>query len=150
MPGERGEGSGQRALGEKRLGRGRAFKMPELESEYSRHYSDEQFWEKLKKFALKAGHEIVEKVLILYYTLQQPGTPVWAKSVIVGSLGYFILPADAIPDLTPIVGFSDDLGVLVLALATVATHVTDKIKERAKKKTSEWLGDGKGKVAAQT
>lgn len=29
---------------------------------------DKSFWNKLKKFALTAGQEVVEKALILYYT----------------------------------------------------------------------------------
>ncbi|MGJ3196969.1 DUF1232 domain-containing protein [Peribacillus castrilensis] len=37
----------------------------------------------------------------MFYTLQKPTTPAWAKTVIVGALGYFILPIDLIPDLIP-------------------------------------------------
>ena len=47
----------------------------------------------------------------------------WAKATIVGALGYFITPLDAIVDLTPVVGYADDLGVLALAIAAVATYV---------------------------
>ena len=106
----------------------------------AQHYSRNGFWNKLRNFARTAGREVVEHALSLYYTAQAPETPAWAKTVIYGTLGYFILPIDAIPDLIPGVGFSDDLGALVAALATVGIHVTPEIKERAKKKAAEWFG----------
>ncbi|PEO50494.1 hypothetical protein CN563_02685 [Bacillus sp. AFS026049] len=51
----------------------------------------------MKKFGKKAGVKVVYVALLLFYTLQKPTTPVWAKTVIVGALGYFILPIDLIP-----------------------------------------------------
>jgi hypothetical protein len=53
-------------------------------------YSDESFWEKVKRFALKAGKEVIEKALILYYSFSDKDTPVWAKGVLLAALGYFI------------------------------------------------------------
>ena len=37
----------------------------------------------------------------------------YRKSVVVAALIYFISPFDAIPDLTPVVGFLDDMGVIL-------------------------------------
>ena len=108
---------------------------------YGKYYSQDSFWKKLLNFARTAGREVVENALSLYYTAQAPDTPTWAKTVITGALGYFILPTDAIPDLIPAVGYGDDLGALVAALAAVAVHVTPEIKARAKKKTAEWFGE---------
>ena len=62
-------------------------------------------------------------VLTLYYCLLDPDTPAKAKAVIVSALGYFIFPMDAIFDAVPVVGYSDDLGVLALALAAVLMHI---------------------------
>ena len=107
----------------------------------STHYSEPDLWEKIKQFAKRAGTEVIEKVLILYYAAQSPDTPAWAKGLIYGALGYFILPVDAIPDAIPVVGFSDDLGVLVGALGAVAMSITPEIKALAKKKMSEWFND---------
>jgi len=36
------------------------------------------------------------------------------KALIIGALLYFINPFDAIPDLTPYLGFLDDVGVITL------------------------------------
>ena len=109
-------------------------------NEYSKEYSESSFWDKVKKFASKAGSKVIYTALKLYYTLQSPDTPVWAKAAIIGALGYFISPVDAIPDIIPVVGFSDDLGVLALAVTTVATNITPAIKAQAKAKAGEWFG----------
>lgn len=108
---------------------------------FEQYYSEDNFWQKLLNFARAAGREVVEQALSLYYTAQDPDTPTWAKTVIYGALGYFIFPVDAIPDVTPAVGYGDDLGVLVAALATVAAHVTPEIKNHAKEKVAEWFGE---------
>lgn len=108
---------------------------------YAEAYSDKSLWKKVAEFALKAGKEVIEKVLILYYCLQDSDTPAWAKVQIVGALGYFIVLTDAIPDLIPVVGFADDLGVLVLALAVVAVHVKEEHKRQAEEKLKTWFGE---------
>lgn len=111
------------------------------EQGFAKDYSEDGFWEKVKKFAKIAGSEVIGKALQLYYTMQLPSTPVWAKVVIIAALGYFISPIDAIPDAIPVVGYADDLGVLVAALATVSSYVTDEVKAKAKAKLAEWFGE---------
>lgn len=103
-------------------------------------YSDESFWEKVKKFAKVAGKEVIEKSLWLYYAAQRPETPLWAKTVIYGALAYFICPVDAIPDVIPVVGFVDDLGALAAALATVAVYINDEVKTKTSVKLKNWFG----------
>ncbi len=115
--------------------------QPDPETQgYAREYSEAGFWTKVKGFAAKAGREVVERALQLYLTAQDPDTPRWAQATIYSALGYFIFPADAVPDLTPVVGFTDDLGVLAAAIATVAMHITPDIRNRAREKSDEWLG----------
>ena len=122
--------------------------MTEGPDHFRQAYSETSFWAKVKKFSLAAGREVIEKALILYYTLGEPGVPAWAKAVITGALGYFIFPADAIPDVTPVVGFADDLGVLVAALATVVMHVTPEAKRRAAETLQSLFGDSEGGSAS--
>jgi uncharacterized membrane protein YkvA (DUF1232 family) len=105
------------------------------------NYSDSGFWEKIKKYAKTAGKEVIEKALYLYYAAQESETPMWAKSVIYGALAYFIFPLDAIPDITPVIGYTDDLGTLAAAIATVSMYITDDVKSKAKQKLSDWFGD---------
>jgi uncharacterized membrane protein YkvA (DUF1232 family) len=108
---------------------------------FSRRYSEEGFWDKLFRFAKTAGSEVVERALQLYYAAQDPQTPMWAKTVIYGALGYFITPLDAIPDVIPGAGYSDDLGALVMALATVMMYITPEVKAKARTKISDWFGE---------
>ena len=115
--------------------------MTDESKPYKQAYSESSFWKKIKHFSLAAGREVVEKALILYFTLGEPGVPIWAKTTITVALGYFIFPADAIPDLTPAVGYADDLGVLVAALATVAVHVTPQARRRASETLQKIFGD---------
>jgi uncharacterized membrane protein YkvA (DUF1232 family) len=103
-------------------------------------YSETGFWEKLTGYALQAGKDVVEKALMLYYAAQRPDTPSWAKTTAFAALAYFILPTDAIPDLTPMIGYTDDLGALTVAIATIAAYIDDDVKKRAANKLEEWFG----------
>ena len=110
-------------------------------NKYEEAYSDDGFWDKLKHYAKSAGKEVVEKALLLYYAGNEESAPAWAKATVVASLGYFIAPLDAIVDLTPAVGYADDLGVLVLALAAVATYINDNVREKTAVKMVQWFGE---------
>lgn len=107
--------------------------------DYQDEFSDDGFWSKVTKYAKKAGHEVIEKALWLYYAAQGPETPIWAKTAIYGALGYFILPLDVIPDFAPVVGYSDDLGVLGTALVTVSSYINKDVKEQAAQKLNDWF-----------
>ena len=109
------------------------------DNEFEKEFSDNGFWDKVKKFAKSAGEAVLEPALKLYYAAQDPETPAWAKTTIYGALGYFISPVDAIPDITPLVGYSDDLGVLVAATAAVAAHVKEEHKAKAKDTLKQWF-----------
>jgi uncharacterized membrane protein YkvA (DUF1232 family) len=115
--------------------------VTEHEDKYSRSFSEESFWEKVKQVAMKAGCKVIFAALILYYTFVKPETPTWAKASIVGALGYFIFPLDAIPDLTPLLGYGDDLGVLAMAISTVAAHVDQDVIDKAEAKLKEWFAE---------
>ena len=108
-------------------------------NDYSKHYSEESFWKKIQRTVLKASREVVEKALTLYFCLQDPDTPAKAKAVIVSALGYLIFPMDAIPDAILGLGFSDDLAVLVAALAMVATHIKPVHVNKAREKMTQWF-----------
>ncbi len=113
-------------------------------NEFEDAYSDQGFRDKLKKYARIAGRVVVEKALLLYYAMQEEKAPAWAKATIAGALGYFIVPLDAIADITPAVGYADDLGVLVLAVAAVATYINDDVREKTTTKMQDWFGDPDG------
>lgn len=110
-----------------------------VQSEFAKEYSEKKFWDKVQRFALSAGVKVVYAGLLLFYALREPTTPGRAKAIIIGALGYFISPLDAIIDITPIVGYADDLGVMVLALASVAMYINDNVRTQARKKLKEWF-----------
>ena len=114
------------------------------ERDYAAEYSDESFWAKVVAFALKAGREVIRWSLTLYYCLQDKDTPKWARTVIVGALGYFIFPADVIPDFVPGAGYTDDLAVLVAAVATVLAHIKPEHRGQAEERMKEWFGNARG------
>lgn len=108
---------------------------------YSGKYNQKVLIEKLKKNTVKAGQKLVYTVLLLYYTLQKDNVPLKAKAVIIGALGYFIAPFDAFPDFLPLVGYTDDFGALMMALATVAMYIDQDVKDKAKAQLTGWFGE---------
>lgn len=116
-------------------------KLEKQMEEAGKHFSDDKLWGKLKKFAKKAGASVVYAVLLLYYTLQKPEVPMKTKTIIIGALGYFILPLDLIPDVVVGLGYTDDLGALGIALFQVAMYIDEDIKIQAKEKLKNWFGD---------
>jgi uncharacterized membrane protein YkvA (DUF1232 family) len=110
-----------------------------MDENYSQSFSEESFWEKLRRYAKIAGREVVEKALTLFYALKDKDTPVWAKGIITAALGYFIVPMDAIPDIAPFIGFADDLGALGLALASVLAHIKDEHRSKARVQLGKWF-----------
>ncbi len=107
---------------------------PSPDPNYDEAYSKQSFRKKVAAYAPAAGREVIRGALVLYRCLRDPNTPKWARARIIGALGYFIFPLDAIPDVVPVAGFSDDLGVLALALATVAFHIKPEHKQKAEEK----------------
>ncbi|MGO9122051.1 MAG: YkvA family protein [Desulfomonilaceae bacterium] len=73
----------------------------------------------MKKHAKRLGEKGLRHALFLYYTLQVPSVPKWAKTVIIGALGYLIFTLDALSDFIPVPGLTDDLRVLAAAIATL-------------------------------
>ncbi|MEM6580402.1 MAG: YkvA family protein, partial [Pseudomonadota bacterium] len=110
-------------------------------AQYQQAFTENRFWQKLRRYAATAGREVVEKALLLFYAAQEEQAPRWAKATIAGALGYFIVPIDAIADLTPGVGYADDLGVLVLAIAAVASYINDDVRDKADAKMRAWFGE---------
>lgn len=106
--------------------------------EFKEKYSNRGFWEKLKGNFSKISNNTIEKALTLYYALRDEDTPAWAKTVIAGALGYFIFPIDAVPDILPALGYSDDVLVLIAALTTVGLNLKDKHTEKAKEVIKKW------------
>lgn len=90
------------------------------------------FWRKLT--AVAARIPFAEDLLAAYYCAFDRTTPLAVKATLVGAIAYFVLPIDAIPDVMPILGFTDDAAVLTTALRLVASHVTPEHRTLAQEK----------------
>ncbi len=110
-----------------------------MKKRYARHYDENSLQRKLKEYSVKAGQQVVYAVLLLYYILKSPEVSLRKRASIAAALGYFILPLDAIPDLVPLIGFTDDLGVLIFALTQISGCLTPGIKQQARVKLNEWF-----------
>jgi uncharacterized membrane protein YkvA (DUF1232 family) len=81
-----------------------------------------KFWRTAKKAARHIP--FMEDVVAAYYCALDRNTPLRAKAILLAAIGYFVLPADAIPDIMLGIGFTDDIAVLTAAIAAVQAHIT--------------------------
>ena len=81
----------------------------------------ENFWRTARKAARHVP--FMEDVVAAYYCALDKQTPLRVKGILFAALGYFVLPADAIPDVLVAVGFTDDVAVLTAAVAAVRAHL---------------------------
>ena len=106
---------------------------------YGQHYSQRAFGAKLRESALKAGSKVVYYALVAYYVLISGKTSISDRLKIVGALGYFILPADLIPDFIAGFGYTDDLAALAWCVYSIAKNITPEIKEKAQTRLDKWF-----------
>jgi uncharacterized membrane protein YkvA (DUF1232 family) len=93
-------------------------------------YVRRRFWRKARRVA--ASLPFAEDLLAAYYCAFDRETPLQVKAALVGALAYFVLPTDAIPDVLPILGYSDDAAVLYAAVRLVASHITPVHRQAAR------------------
>lgn len=112
------------------------------------------FWNVVGKLSKRGGHKLLSSALTLFFCLKDSETPAWAKSVIVGALGYLIFPMDLMPDAILGAGFTDDWSVIVGAMAAVIAHIKDEHRERASAFADRFLGesgkDAEGEISIAT
>lgn len=91
---------------------------------------EEGFFVKLGKVIGKVP--FVLDAVAMYYTMLDAKTPFWVKASVAGALAYFISPIDAIPDVLPIVGYSDDAAVIYMTMSLIHSHITAEHIAQAK------------------
>jgi uncharacterized membrane protein YkvA (DUF1232 family) len=97
------------------------------------------FWQKAKRLAGKLP--FAEDLLTAYYCAFDHTTPLQVKAALVGALAYFVLPFDVVPDMMPLLGFSDDAAILLTALRMVTAHVRPEHREAARRALARGLAD---------
>jgi len=88
----------------------------------------------IQKSVKKLGTRLTYSTLLMWYAYKSEHTPIWAKRIILGTLAYLISPFDSVPDMTPLLGFTDDLGVISFGLVTIACYINTDIRAMAKNK----------------
>ena len=105
----------------------------------TKKFTEKRFWHKLSGHAMDAGKDVVLSGLTLYFAATRKNTPVWVQGVAFAALAYFISPIDAIPDLTPGIGYLDDAGVLATAIVSLRAYITAEVTRQAKAKLKGWF-----------
>jgi uncharacterized membrane protein YkvA (DUF1232 family) len=86
----------------------------ERETKEKINFVEENLWEKLERVGKKIS--FAKDILALVRYMRDPIVSWHRKAIVVGALIYFISPVDAIPDIAPLVGYLDDLGVITAVL----------------------------------
>ena len=88
------------------------------------------FWKVLKKAARQIP--FADELVAAYFCAMDPLTPTRVRVILIGSLAYFVMPVDAIPDFLGMFGFADDITVFTTAIATVGASITEAHRRAAK------------------
>jgi uncharacterized membrane protein YkvA (DUF1232 family) len=97
------------------------------------------FWAKAKRVA--AGLPFAEDLLAAYFCAFDRETPRHVQAALIGALAYFVLPFDIIPDMMPLLGFTDDAAVLATALRMVSTHIRPEHRAAARQAIARGLAE---------
>ena len=89
-----------------------------------------RFWIKFKRVVARLP--FAEDLLAAYYCAFDRETPRHVQVALLGALAYFILPFDFMPDVLPVLGFTDDAAVLATAIRMVASNITSEHREAAR------------------
>ena len=84
-------------------------------------FVESNIWTKLEAVGKKIS--FAKDILALVNYLRDPLVSWHRKAIVVAALIYFISPIDAIPDLTPLFGYLDDLGVIMALLKFLGSEL---------------------------
>ena len=108
---------------------------------YEQHYNDSSFLDKVTKYGKLIGITALYKAVQLWFVLQKPDVPAGTKAVIMGALGYLIAPLDFLPDLLPVLGYTDDLVAITFALIKVQGYIDEEVERKSKKLLTKIFGE---------
>lgn len=113
---------------------GQRFTPEEMEAIRRSLRDEKRFGAELMALLKRVGKRVpfAGDLLAAWYCARDPATPRAVRMTLLAALGYFVLPVDAIPDLVPLFGFTDDAAVIAAAIAAVASSITPEHHERAR------------------
>lgn len=98
----------------------------------------ERFWTVFGRAASQIP--FAEDLVAAWYCALDANTPRRTKAILLGALAYFIMPFDTVPDFLAIIGFSDDVAVLGMAIAAIRSNLTDAHRAAARKALADFAG----------
>ena len=93
----------------------------------------------LRRLLQRAGRGLASAALDALELTLDPETPSAARLTMLAALSYLLMPADLIPDILPVAGFSDDLVALSAMVGLWINHVTPAIRVRARRQLDRWF-----------
>jgi uncharacterized membrane protein YkvA (DUF1232 family) len=113
---------------------GREFSREEIDGIRRAIRDEERLGGKVFALLRRAAGRLpfAEDALAAWFCARDPATPARVRYTLLAALGYFVLPIDAIPDLLPLIGFSDDAAVIAAAIASVAAQIRPEHRDRAR------------------
>jgi len=93
----------------------------------------------LRRLLVRAGRTLASPALEALELLLDPGTPSPVRLTMLAALSYLLMPADLIPDILPVAGFSDDLVALTAVIGVWRNHLTPTIQARAQRRLDQWF-----------
>ena len=108
---------------------------------YEQHYNDSSFLDKITKYGKLIGINALYKAVQLWFVLQKPDVPASTKAVIMGALGYLIAPLDFLPDLMPVLGYTDDFVAINFALIKVQGYIDEEVERKSKNLLAKIFGE---------
>ena len=108
---------------------------------YEQHYNDSSFLDKVTKYGKLIGINALYKAVQLWFVLQKPDVPASTKAVIMGALGYLIAPLDFLPDVMPVLGYTDDFVAITLALIKVQGYIDEEVERKSKNLLATIFGE---------
>ena len=108
---------------------------------YEQHYNESSFLDKVTKYGKLIGINALYKAVQLWFVMQKPDVPATTKAVIMGALGYLIAPLDFLPDLMPVLGYTDDFVAITFALIKVQGYIDEEVERKSKKLLTKIFGE---------
>ena len=90
-------------------------------------------WGRISRHSSEIGQQTAYALMLMYYAFRSKRIPLYARSIVFGTFGYFLAVFDTVPDLIPLIGYTDDLGVLSFGLVTIAAYINDDVRIQARK-----------------
>lgn len=97
------------------------------------------------------ARELKNNVMVMYFAMKHPETPVYAKVFAAIIVGYALSPIDLIPDFIPILGYVDEVILLPMGIALAIKMIPPKVFEACREEAKNnpppakpvmWVGAG--------